>query len=231
MRRFRPRLTYANVVSTLCLFILLGGTAWAVAANSVGTAQLKNGAVTKPKLAADSVDGSKVADKSLTDADIKVDTFSGSERWHHFNDLAAGDCGSEANVGRVFCIAGDGADNSRWGNSSYVANYGYGDPAYYRDREGVVRLRGLAACADHGSSTWCSDNRFTLFYLPPGYRPYGLIALHAIAGTGAGSGDHYINIFPDGRVRADGSPALKNSFISLDGLSFRCYPQGSNGCN
>jgi hypothetical protein len=26
-RRFRPRLTYANVVSTACLFILLGGGA------------------------------------------------------------------------------------------------------------------------------------------------------------------------------------------------------------
>src|SRR2546421_305995 len=29
MRRLRPRLTYANVVSTLCLFILLGGGAYA----------------------------------------------------------------------------------------------------------------------------------------------------------------------------------------------------------
>jgi hypothetical protein len=65
MRRFRPRLTYANVVSTLCLFILLGGTAWAVAANSVGTAQLKNGAVTNPKIAANAVGTGKVADHSL----------------------------------------------------------------------------------------------------------------------------------------------------------------------
>jgi hypothetical protein len=231
MRRLRPRLTYANVVSTLCLFILLGGTAWAVAANSVGTAQLKNGAVTKPKLAGDSVDGSKVVDKSLTDADINVDTLSGSERWHHFGNAASSDCGSDANVGRAFCIAGAGDNYSQWGDSSYVGNYGYGDPAYYRDRDGTVHLRGLAACKDHGSSTWCSDNRFTLFYLPPGYRPHGLMAFETLAGTGSGSGDHYINIFPDGRVRADGSPPLKSSFISLDGLSFRCYPQGSNGCN
>src|SRR5947209_7153109 len=27
--RFRPRLTYANVISTVCLFVLLGGGAWA----------------------------------------------------------------------------------------------------------------------------------------------------------------------------------------------------------
>ncbi|HKP92153.1 MAG TPA: hypothetical protein VJT75_19440 [Thermoleophilaceae bacterium] len=56
----RPRITYANVVSTLCLFLLLGGTAWAVAANSIGTKQLKDGAVTTPKL----------RDRAVTDAKL-----------------------------------------------------------------------------------------------------------------------------------------------------------------
>jgi hypothetical protein len=181
------------------------------------------------KLAANSVDGSKVVDQSVTGDDIKVATLPGAERWHHV-DAATGDCGSDANAGQLVCIAGGGNDYSRWGDSAYVANYGYGDPAYYRDREGTVRLRGLAACTDHGSSTWCGDTRFTLFYLPPGYRPYKLRVLHTIAGSGPGEGDHYINIYPDGRVRSDGSAALK-TFISLDGLSFRCYPQGSEGCN
>lgn len=80
LRKLRPRLTYANVVSTLCLFMLLGGTAWAVAANSVGTAQLKNdavttaklanGAVTKPKLGAASVGTRKLADAAVTGAKL-----------------------------------------------------------------------------------------------------------------------------------------------------------------
>lgn len=51
--RFRPRLTYANVVSTTCLFIVLGGGAYAATQlpqNSVGTKQLKQYAVTPPKL-------------------------------------------------------------------------------------------------------------------------------------------------------------------------------------
>src|SRR6185437_3064475 len=64
MRPIRPRLTYANVVSTLCLFIVLGGTAWAaktqLSKNSVGTPQLKANAVT----------GAKVKNGSLTGADI-----------------------------------------------------------------------------------------------------------------------------------------------------------------
>ncbi len=65
----RSKLTYANVVSTLCLFLLLGGGA-AIAANalpknSVGTKQIKNGAVT----------GKKVAANSLTGANLQLSTL------------------------------------------------------------------------------------------------------------------------------------------------------------
>jgi hypothetical protein len=54
MKRLRGKLTYANVISTLCLVLVLGGgTAYAatrLAKNSVGTKQLKNGAVTGAKV-------------------------------------------------------------------------------------------------------------------------------------------------------------------------------------
>lgn len=51
----RPRLTYANVVASLALFVALGGTGYAavqLAPGSVGTAQLKRGAVTGVKISA-----------------------------------------------------------------------------------------------------------------------------------------------------------------------------------
>jgi hypothetical protein len=53
VKRLRAQLTYANVISTLCLFLLLGGSAYAAAElskNSVGTRQIKDGAITQKKL-------------------------------------------------------------------------------------------------------------------------------------------------------------------------------------
>jgi hypothetical protein len=54
MKKHRPRLTYANVVATLALFLALcGGAAFAASRlpkNSVGSAQLKKGAVTGAKV-------------------------------------------------------------------------------------------------------------------------------------------------------------------------------------
>jgi hypothetical protein len=50
----RPKLTYANVMATIAVFIALGGASYAATQlpkNSVGTKQLKNGAVTKQKIA------------------------------------------------------------------------------------------------------------------------------------------------------------------------------------
>ena len=51
----RPRLTYANVMATIAVFLALGGGAYAairLPANSVGTRQIRNGAVTPAMVAA-----------------------------------------------------------------------------------------------------------------------------------------------------------------------------------
>jgi hypothetical protein len=73
-RQLRKRITYANVMSTIAVFLCLGG-ATAVAAgslgkNSVGPRQLKSKSVTTGKIANNAVNGSKVANGSLTGADI-----------------------------------------------------------------------------------------------------------------------------------------------------------------
>ena len=64
MRSLRSKLTYANVISSLCLFMLLGGGAYAakngLAPNSVGTKQIKNNAITGKKIKKGTIDASKL---------------------------------------------------------------------------------------------------------------------------------------------------------------------------
>jgi hypothetical protein len=71
----RPHLTYANVISTLCLFLLLGGTAVAVdgslpGQNSVGSADIINGEVKNTDLGQDSMTSGKIADGQVKNADL-----------------------------------------------------------------------------------------------------------------------------------------------------------------
>lgn len=70
MSSIRRHLSYANVVSTICLFLVLGGaTAFAakeLARTSVGAKQLKTSAVTGPKIKDGAVTGPKLADGAVT---------------------------------------------------------------------------------------------------------------------------------------------------------------------
>jgi hypothetical protein len=64
--KLRRQLTYANVVSTICLFLLLGGSAYAAA-------QLTRGSVRTRHLARSAVTSAKVRDGSLLRADFRSD--------------------------------------------------------------------------------------------------------------------------------------------------------------
>jgi hypothetical protein len=87
VKKIRKRLTYANVMSSIAVFLVIGGaTAFAaLGKNTVGTKQLKsnavtaakikNNAVTTNKIKKSAVNGAKVKDGSLTGADINLGTL------------------------------------------------------------------------------------------------------------------------------------------------------------
>lgn len=78
MNRIRTKLTYANVMSTLAVILVIGGgTAWAaglgrnsvhsrnIAPGAVKTSDLANGAVNADRLKANAVTGTKIADNAV----------------------------------------------------------------------------------------------------------------------------------------------------------------------
>jgi hypothetical protein len=69
MNRRRLKLTYSNVMATIAVFIALGGVSYAASSlskNSVGTPQLRSGAVTGAKIKNGAVTTAKLANGAVT---------------------------------------------------------------------------------------------------------------------------------------------------------------------
>jgi hypothetical protein len=65
MSRFRPKLTYANVMSSIAVFAVLGGGAYAGIDRKIRTADLGKNVVTTPKIAKQAVGTGKVKAQAI----------------------------------------------------------------------------------------------------------------------------------------------------------------------
>jgi hypothetical protein len=111
MRKIARHLTYANVMSSLAVFGLLGGAGAFAAqkqtqkigttqlkASAVTTAKLKNGAVANAKLAAGAVSTDKLADGAVTNSKLAEGSVSTGKL---AGDAVTGDKVNEASLGEV----------------------------------------------------------------------------------------------------------------------------------
>ncbi len=77
MGSIRARLTYANVIASVALFVALGGASYAAVSlpeRSVGTKQLRDDAVKRSKLAANSVGRDQLDERSVTASSLADDS-------------------------------------------------------------------------------------------------------------------------------------------------------------
>jgi hypothetical protein len=104
LKQIRKRLTYANVMSSIAVFLVLGG-ATAIAAgqlgkNSVGPKQLKKNAVTSAKIKNNAVTGAKIKPGSLKASSFAAGQLPAGpkgdrgETGPSFGAYGGGDCGS-----------------------------------------------------------------------------------------------------------------------------------------
>ena len=101
---------------------------------------------------------------------------------------------------------------NQWQDLSPNVNEAVG---YARDAAGYVHLRGLAQR--------CGTATATMFTLPMGSRPGRLGRFAAVASTGLVE----VDVNSSGAVN---SPVAVDQWQTLDGITFRCAPSGSNGC-
>ncbi len=78
MKQIRKRLTYANVMSSIAVFLILGG-ATAFAAKKIGSHQLKGNSVTTAKIKRSAVTASKIKKNSITPVKIAKGAVTGEK--------------------------------------------------------------------------------------------------------------------------------------------------------
>jgi hypothetical protein len=104
VNKIRKRLTYANVMSSIAVFLVLGGAtaiAAGLAKNSVGSKQLKKNAVTTAKIKNNAVTGAKIKNGAITGSKVDVASLGTVPNATHANsaDTAkAADTATSANT-------------------------------------------------------------------------------------------------------------------------------------
>ncbi|MBS1880493.1 MAG: hypothetical protein JST31_13340 [Actinobacteria bacterium] len=214
MKRVRPRLTYANVVSTVALVIAVGGAsafaATHLAQNSVGPRQLRRNAVTNAKIKNGAVTGAKIKLSTLGTVPSARHAASAESAGRATTAGLAERANSAAVAAALIPpepihLVG-GAGEPPFENGFVVAPGG--SPAgFYKDRECVVHLLGAIE----------GESQHVAFRLPPADAPtqeaFGAIA---VAGPEAGN----LTVNKAGWVEPT-SQAGGTSVFGLDGFSFR----------
>lgn len=225
MDGLRSRLTYANVMASIAVFIALGGGTYAASRNLVVSNGVVHACVSKH--------GSLTVVRAKQKCPRHSQAIALDE---HATGPAGGDLtGSYPNpsIAGGSVTPGKLAPLGAWipvdlsgmvmcGPSSTYKPYGNGfaAPAYRRDAYGVVHLRGALGCQPNTGSPPAGE---TLFDLPAGYRP---IAAEEFSVTTASDPTFNSTSFLIATVEvdADGTVSIlgnhQQKFISLSGIEF-----------
>ena len=212
MTRIRKRLTYANVMSTIAVFLVVGGASAFAASqlgkNSVGTKQLKKNAVTAAKIKKNAITTAKIKKNAVTGAKVKESTLG--------TVPSATLASSIPPAEPTHLVGAPGEPPFESGSSNVPPTSGVNltPVGFYKDHEGIVHLQGLLQAGEGASIT-------TGFTLPPGYRPApATVAIfeqfHEAEMIVGGS-----NTFIAGNDLSGKIVVEAKSLVSLEGVTFR----------
>ena len=217
MKNLRGKLTYANVISTLCLFLLLGGgaayAASQLAKNTVGTKQLKKNSVTTAKIKKQAITAAKVKNGTLTGTQINTSTLGTVPTANQAHSADTANALGPQEGWHVVGAPGEPQFEHSFTNYPLTPSASFERLAFFKDAAGIVHLKGgvLGGGADK-----------SVFRLPPGFRPASEMFLEFPVSCGAcgASGINLADIFGS-NTGADGEVRSPGVSMFVDGISFR----------
>ncbi|HEY1355239.1 MAG TPA: hypothetical protein VGF09_02905 [Solirubrobacterales bacterium] len=214
-RRKFGRPSHATVVAYLSLFVALGGSAYAfhLGRNTVGTRQLKKNSVVTAKVKDEAITAVKVRRGTLTGTQIDASTLGTVPTATQAKTADSANALTAPEDWHVVGAPGEPPFLNSWKRGP-----GSRTPAFYKDHEGLVHLRGTAL----------EGEPFTpIFLLPPGFRPAShdsAVLATVCAPCSAGELGVLLIEGPELTGGVDGAvvaPEGASLTVSLDGISFR----------
>ncbi len=205
----RQRLTYANVMATVAVFIALGGASYAalkLPKNSVGPQQLKKNAVTTAKIKNEAITASKVKKGSLTGAQIDASSLGTVPSAGSTTTAGTASVANSLAAPEAWHVVGTPGEPQFQNKCEAIEER---TPRFFKDHEGIVHLEGIYK--------GCSSSGETAYQLPPGFRPETLLQFPLIGNKGN------IAVFPTIPPTPQVSGAVKcgGEECTLDGVTFR----------
>jgi hypothetical protein len=208
MKNLKGKLTFANLISCLALFVALGGAAYAATnlpKNSVGTKQIKKGAVTGIKIKKGTITGTNI---NLA----KLGTVPSAS-----TAATAGTANALAAMEPTRLVGASGQPPFLDGSSNFTEPNPFGKlppVGFFKDHDGVVHLEGVGK-----PGTEEHPIKGLIFQLPSGDRPAsGVTQLLDIGGVELlvfGS-----NVSLEGK-NVEGDVFASSSIALLSGATFR----------
>jgi hypothetical protein len=210
--KLQSKITYANIMATVAVFIALGGASYAATQlpkNSVGSKQLKKNAVVTKSIKKEAVTGAKVKKGSLTGANINL------------SKLGTVPAATTATTAQALSphepihLVGAPGEPGFEGEASNLGSLSPTVPVqsvgFFKDHEGIVHLVGTAKAGNGG----------LVFRLPEGFRPanntlefFNGNENHPVAVAGTGLGGGIVSGLVIGFTTPKGSPVI------LGGITF-----------
>jgi hypothetical protein len=209
-----PRLTYANVMATVAVFLALGGASSAalkLPKNSVGSKQLKKNSVVTAKVKKEAITAAKVKKGTLTGTQINSSTLGTVPTAQTANSIAPPE------GWHMLGAAGEPTFENSWGNAPAGPPFTFEDAGFYKDHEGIVHLKGVVR----------GGTGAVIFHLPAGYRPTSgrvLLRLTLCSGVScANPTGTMLIVGPGVAPNGDGAVVAPSgaTSTSLEGISFR----------